>query len=54
MVQAFLSLWPQLLRWPGAGYRWWMYLSLIALIPVTVRRIMAFRRLRPPEQGPWS
>jgi len=54
MIQAFCSLIPgHVLGWPSAGYRYWMYVSLVLLLGVTLRRIVGLERLRPDrDSGP--
>ncbi len=48
MVQALCSVVPaHLLGWPGAGYRWWMYISLVLVLAVTIRRAVSLGRMRP-------
>ena len=48
MIQAFCSIIPgHVLGWPGAGYRYWMYVSLVLVLGVTIRRIVSLERLRP-------
>ncbi len=51
MIQAFCSIIPaHVLGWPGAGYRYWMYVSLALLVGVTIRRIVSLERMRPRQR----
>lgn len=47
MIQAFCSIIPtHVLGRPEAGYWYWMYVSLVLIAGVTIRRIVSLERLR--------
>ncbi len=52
LVQAFCSIIPgHVLGRPEVGYRYWMYVSLVLVVGVTLRRIISLARRRPPPES---
>jgi hypothetical protein len=53
MIQAFCSIIPNhVLGWSHPAYRYWMYVSLILVVAVTIRRIISVERMRPGRNAP--